>query len=190
MYIHISPEHYHCHKIYVKKTNSKRVSDTVFFKHKYITQPTLTSADIITKAINNLTHALKGRRNTKGIKEIVEALQKLDELRNQAPQAQTPPPRQVPREEATTPRVANPVNKPTPRVANPVNKLTPRVESTAPHEKAKEISPERAKMRQLIRTMTNSRARIPQRHQMNLCQSQHNERAQLIHDKETGEFLN
>jgi hypothetical protein len=107
----------------VKKTNSKRVSDTVFFKHKYITQPTLISADILTKAINDLAHALKGRRNTKGIMEL-EALQKLDELLNQAPHAQTPPPKQVPREEATTPRVANPVNMP-----------TPRVDATIPHEK-------------------------------------------------------
>ena len=89
-YIQTSPEHYCCHKIHVKKTNSERVSDTVFFKHKYITQPTLISADILTKAINDLAHALKGRRNTKGIMEL-EALQKLDELLNQAPQAQTQP---------------------------------------------------------------------------------------------------
>ena len=63
----------------MKKTNSKRVSVTVFFKHKYIMQPTLTMADIITKAIDDLTHALKGRRNTKGIKKI-KALQKLDKV--------------------------------------------------------------------------------------------------------------
>ena len=177
-YIQTSPEHYCCHKIHVKKTNSKRVSDTVFFKHKYIMQPTLTLADILTKAIDDLTHTLKGRRNMKGIMEL-EALQKLDKLLNQAPQAQTLPPRQVSREEATTPRVANPVNTP-----------TPRVDATIPHEKSKEMSQERAKMRHLIRAATNSRATIPQRHQMNLCQSEHNKKAQLIHDKETGEFLN
>jgi hypothetical protein len=56
-YIQTSPEHYCCHKIHVKKTNSERVSDTVFFKHKYITQPTLTLADILTKVIDDLTHA-------------------------------------------------------------------------------------------------------------------------------------
>jgi hypothetical protein len=173
----------------VKKTNSKRVSYTVFFKHKYITQSTLTSADILTKAIDDLTHALKGRRNTKGIMEL-EALQKLDKLLNQAPQAQTPPPRQVPREEAATPRVAYPVDKPTPRVINPSDTPTPRVDATIPHEKAKEMSQERAKMHHLICAATNSRARIPQRHQMNLRQSKCHERAQLIHDKETGEFLN
>ncbi len=120
----------------MKKTNSKRVSDTVFFKHKYIMQPILTSVDILTKAIGDLTHTLKGRRNTKGIMEL-EALQKLDELLNQAPQAQTPPPRQVPRKEATTPRVANPVDKPTPRMINPVNTPTPKVDATIPHKRQK-----------------------------------------------------
>ncbi len=146
-------------------------------------------ADILTKAINDLAHALKGRRNTKGIMES-EALQKLDELLNQAPQAQTPPSRQVPREEATTPRVTNPVDKPTPKVINPVNMPTPRADATIPHKNAKEMSQERAKMHHLIHAATNSRARIPQRHQMNLCQSKCNKQAQLIHDKETGEFLN
>jgi hypothetical protein len=80
-------------------------------------------------------------------------------------------PRQVPRKKATTPRVANPVDKPTLRVANPVDTPTLRVEATTPQERAKEMSPERAKM-QLIHATTSSRARIPQRHQMNLHQSQ------------------
>ena len=55
----MSPEHYQCHVIYVKQTKSERVSDTVIFKTKYITQPTLTQADVISKALNDLTHALK-----------------------------------------------------------------------------------------------------------------------------------
>ena len=50
-YLQTSPEHYQCHVIYVKQTKSKRVSDTVFFKKKYITQPTMTQSDIISKAL-------------------------------------------------------------------------------------------------------------------------------------------
>jgi hypothetical protein len=65
-YIGTSNEHYQCHKIYVKKTRSVRISDTVFFKHKYITPPTLTQVDTIVKAID----ALKGRKNLKGIAQI------------------------------------------------------------------------------------------------------------------------
>ncbi len=197
-YLQTSPEHYRCHKVHVKKMNSKRVSDTVFFKHKYITQPTLSSADILKKAINNLMHALKGRRNTNGIKEI-EALQKLDKLLNKAPETPTPrtasqsdklTPRVASQSDVPTPRVPSQSNVSTPRMANQSNASAPRVEATAPSVKMKEIPPEQAKICQLIRAATNHRARITQRHQMTLHQSQCNERAQLIHDKETGEFLN
>ncbi len=66
------------------KTGSKRISDTVSFKHWYITQPNLTQADIIVKAIDDLTHALKGRKNVKGDAQI-EALEKIDELLNNIP---------------------------------------------------------------------------------------------------------
>jgi hypothetical protein len=66
-YLQTSPEHYQCHVIYVKQTKSERMSDTVFFKTKYITQPTMTPVDIITKALNNLTQALKGKNNVKGL---------------------------------------------------------------------------------------------------------------------------
>ncbi len=59
-YLQTSPEHYQCHVIYVKQTKSERVSDTIFFKIKLITQPAMTPADIITKALNDLTQALKG----------------------------------------------------------------------------------------------------------------------------------
>jgi hypothetical protein len=65
-YLQTSPEHYRCHVIYVKQTKSERVSDTVFFKTKYIMQPTMTPADMIIKALNNLTQALKGKSNAKG----------------------------------------------------------------------------------------------------------------------------
>ena len=82
-------EHYRCHKIYMKKTRSKRISDTVFFKHKYITQPTVTPADTIVKALDDLTHALKGRRNVKD-KAQMEAVKKNEELLNNLPKQLEP----------------------------------------------------------------------------------------------------
>jgi hypothetical protein len=51
----------------------------VHFKHKYITQPTLTPEDTIVKALNDLTNALKQKRNNKEIVEY-EALQKIDKI--------------------------------------------------------------------------------------------------------------
>jgi hypothetical protein len=48
----------------------------VYFKTKYITQPTLTLADIIIKVLNDPMQALKGKSNIKGLEQI-EALKKL-----------------------------------------------------------------------------------------------------------------
>jgi hypothetical protein len=88
-YLQTSPEHYQCHVIYVKQTKSERVSDTIFFKTKYITQPTLTQTNIIFKALNDLTHALKEKRSQKGLEQI-EALTKLDNILNNV--SETAPP--------------------------------------------------------------------------------------------------
>ncbi len=76
-YLCTSPEHYQSHVLYVKKTRSERISDTVHFKHKYIAQPALTPEDTVVKVLNDLTNTLKQKRNNKGIIEY-EALQKID----------------------------------------------------------------------------------------------------------------
>ncbi len=78
-YIRTSPEHYRCHIIYAKQTRSTRISNTVWFKHKYITQPTVTPADMIVKAMNDLAAALKGKSNQEGLEEL-ETLKQLEEL--------------------------------------------------------------------------------------------------------------
>jgi hypothetical protein len=70
LYLQTSPEHFRCHIIYTKGTQSKRNTDTVFFKTKFITQPTLTPIDTIVNAFTNLTNALKGTRKVKGIQDI------------------------------------------------------------------------------------------------------------------------
>ena len=44
-YIGTLPKHYRCHQIWNQKTKAERISDTVFFKHKYLTQPTLSFED-------------------------------------------------------------------------------------------------------------------------------------------------
>jgi hypothetical protein len=88
-YLRTSDEHYRCHVIFVKNTRSERISDTVHFKHRHITIPTVTPEDTIVKCLNDLTQALRERRNTKGAIEY-DALQKLDELLNKIPVATFP----------------------------------------------------------------------------------------------------
>jgi hypothetical protein len=101
-YLRTSSEHYRWHQIYVKKMKSERISDTVFFKHRYVTQPIVTPADLIVKALGDLTQALKGRRNMKGIEQI-EALTKIDKLLNNIPTIKKALSRKVTFDEATKP---------------------------------------------------------------------------------------
>ena len=75
-YLRTSPEHYRCHVVFVKATRAKRITDTVFFKHKYITQPTVTPADAIVRAYHNLIAAINGIKNTKSDAHL-EALEKI-----------------------------------------------------------------------------------------------------------------
>ncbi len=82
-YLGTSLEHYHCHKIFCKKTRSERISNTVFFQHQYITQPTVTPEDQIVKAVGNLTSALRQRINACGQEEM-EVLQRMNEILNNA----------------------------------------------------------------------------------------------------------
>jgi len=65
----------------VKATRAKRISDTVYFKHKYITQPTLTTEDLVIKAIQDLSTAIKGGKKL-GTNTQIEAIKGLtDALR-------------------------------------------------------------------------------------------------------------
>ena len=53
-YLGPSRDHYRAHRIYIKATNAERVSETVFFKHKYLTNPTVTHADRVVQAAKEL----------------------------------------------------------------------------------------------------------------------------------------
>jgi hypothetical protein len=59
-YIGNADEHYRCHTVYITNTKSTRTCSSVFFKHKYLTMPTLTPADALIKAADDLTAAIAG----------------------------------------------------------------------------------------------------------------------------------
>ncbi len=73
-----SMEHHRCFKIYVSKTRATRVSDTVFFKHQYITNPVVSPESLVVAAAQQLTTALKG--NIPAGNETAEALKKVSVL--------------------------------------------------------------------------------------------------------------
>ncbi len=53
-------EHYCCHEVYISDTKSICTCLTVFFKHKYLTMPSITPADALIHAADYLTDAISG----------------------------------------------------------------------------------------------------------------------------------
>ncbi len=174
----------------------------------------MTPADVITKAINYLTQALKGKSNAKGL-EQTEALKKLENILNNVPeiapipreqpiptpnqvtfdQTTKPPHKIQPKESVPSPRVSTPIQRA--RTATPIhtvtvdktiaNKPTPRVQKVP-----KDTRPARIEMRERIRKHLEAKtmARIPQQNTYLRQATRSNEQAQLIHDKETNTYLN
>lgn len=77
-------EHYRNHVIWVQETKSERSSDNVWFKHKYITNPSLTAADHIVNAAKGLTEALKTNKPSTMSQQSNKALAKLANIFNEA----------------------------------------------------------------------------------------------------------
>jgi hypothetical protein len=78
-YLTTSPDHYCTHLCHIKNTSSDRLLDTVHFKHKHITNPTLTHADKIMQALSHCAQVLKGKDTTATNQELCN-LQKLVEV--------------------------------------------------------------------------------------------------------------
>jgi len=65
-YLFTSPEHYRTLYCHIKHTKSERLSDTVQFQHKRITNPTITHADKVMHELADCVKALQGMtRNTR-----------------------------------------------------------------------------------------------------------------------------
>jgi hypothetical protein len=71
-----SDKHYRCYTIYCTKTRAERISNTVFFQHRYLTQPVVTPTDAMIKAMGDLHGMLKKSANKVGMAEI-EVLKQL-----------------------------------------------------------------------------------------------------------------
>ena len=150
--------------------------DTVFFKHRYITQPSVTPADTLKKAINDLAAALKGKKNVDGTLEI-EALTKLDELLNHqqqeppltqtdvnnVPQPNVPSQRDTADPKVEEQRPSHPTIMPQPRVENKCDATAPQWTKEA---RTTPLAP-KMKLRSGISNNRNGRARIQQRQQLN-----------------------
>jgi hypothetical protein len=110
-YLFTSPEHYRTHNCHVKHTKSKRLSNTMQFQHKRITNPSITHADKVMHALADCVKAIQGMTGkdrhswaTKDLQRIVDATQaqikaQPDQFEHTA--TDTPPVQQVPRVQTT-----------------------------------------------------------------------------------------
>ena len=71
-------EHHRCFRVYVTRTRATRISDTVFFRHQYITNPTLSPESHVVPAAQQIPTALK--RNIPAGNKMAEALTKVSKL--------------------------------------------------------------------------------------------------------------
>ena len=74
-YLEKSPEHYRSHRYHIKSTNIERFTDTIHFKHKKLTRPTITHADKVMVAIEDCAKAIKNLGNGNGGKEMRQLIQ-------------------------------------------------------------------------------------------------------------------
>jgi hypothetical protein len=71
-------EHHRCFTIYITRTQARRVSDTVFFKHQTITNPQVSPEALEIQAAQALTSTIK--ETVSQDNETVEALTKVSEM--------------------------------------------------------------------------------------------------------------
>jgi hypothetical protein len=150
-------QHHQCFWVYITKTRATRISDTVFFKHQYITNPTVSPESHIIAAAQQLATALKG--NIPAGNETAEASKKVSELftkiaaaKNEAAKAKeqrnrvraTPAARKTthfPRAEASIPRVAAGPEEDCPVEQIVANPSVPRPVAQAPATRSQSRSP-------------------------------------------------
>jgi hypothetical protein len=121
-YMFTSPEHYRTHNCHIKHTKSERLSDTVHFQHKRITNPTITHADKMMHALADCVKALQGMTSSAINSQAAQDLHRIIEATKAHIQAQ--PDRLA--EVATSSTTQN--MKRVPRVQTPNMSRVPRVQ--------------------------------------------------------------
>ncbi len=73
-----SMEHHQCFRVYVTRTRATRISDTVIFKHQYITSTTISPESHVVAAAQQLVTSLQG--NISAGNKTTEALTRVSKL--------------------------------------------------------------------------------------------------------------
>ncbi len=133
-YLFTSPDHYRAHNCHVKHTKSKRLSNTMQFQHKCITNPSITHANKVIHTLADCVKAIQGMTGKdrhplapKDLQGIVDATQvKIKAQPNQFEHMATDihPVQQVPRVQ-TTASMSIPHTDANRRITRLMNMMTP-----------------------------------------------------------------
>ena len=74
-YLFTLPEHYCTHNFHIKHTKSKRLSDTVQFQHKRITNPSIIHADKVMHTLADCVKAMEGMKVKTRTSQALQDLQ-------------------------------------------------------------------------------------------------------------------
>ncbi len=121
-YLFTSPEFYRTHNCHIKHTKSKRLSDTIQFQHKCITNPTITHTDKVMHALADCVKALQGMTGSARNSQAAQDLQRIIDATQASIQA-----RPECFEDNATPS-ANPHTQRVPRVQPPPSVPTPHID--------------------------------------------------------------
>ena len=92
-YLNTSPEHYRVHNCHIKSTKQERLTDTVQFKHKRLTNPELSPHDKIMQAVAQCKEILQGKvtgRPQQQATEIKAILQDITKAMRDTPEQARP----------------------------------------------------------------------------------------------------
>ena len=81
-YLYTSPNHYRTHACHIKATKKERLTNTVDFQHKRITNPTITHADKVMHAIQQVIQEIKKLGGIKNSQEARDLQQLVDGANN------------------------------------------------------------------------------------------------------------
>jgi hypothetical protein len=79
-----STEHYRCWKFWTPTTRATRISGAAFFKHKYLTNPSITPEDQVIAAAAHLTDTLEGIRSPQLQTSTLKSLGDLQDIFHEA----------------------------------------------------------------------------------------------------------
>ena len=117
-------EHYRCWSMWMKASRATRISATVFHKHKYISNPTVTAADAVIAAASNLAAVLKGKLPQHLKESSLNELTRLSTIFSQAATGTSEPPaiQQAKPSESPTKLPATNPHRRSPRLTTTVTK--------------------------------------------------------------------